>query len=179
MFNFWTAALPRSSIAAFGLINSSETYGYSIFMAPVGLGNLLVGYMRAPSGSISMAPLPDDVVLPVHLVIVDPSNVTLVNADVITPYSVQIDFDKRGEYVVYVTNQDDKSSAIPIGVEFIEEDGVTHREADKFLVGTILTVSGVVLSFLGLGISLIAKHKKTDVKTVALPNIYSRTLGGS
>jgi hypothetical protein len=165
LFNFWTITPPRYSITSFGLINSGETFGYSMFMAPIGVGNLLVGYMKVPNWSISsMAPLPNDVVLPVYLVVVDPSNVTLIDVEVITPHSFQIDFDKRGEYRVYVTNQDDESSVIPIGVEFIEEAGVTHKETDKFFISTILTASGVAFFCLSLSKSLIVKTQKTAVK---------------
>ncbi|MDR2204151.1 MAG: hypothetical protein LBE76_07675 [Nitrososphaerota archaeon] len=164
--NSWTAFLPTYGIVGSGEVESGETLGYSVFMSPVGLGNFIVGYNKAPDGRPSTIPIEPVVVVPVHLVIVSPSNVTLVDVEVVTPYSVQIDFDERGKYTVYATNMGDERSGIPIGLSFPQDDGVTHREADKFLVSIILTASGAVFFCLGLSISVILKHKKELQKIV-------------
>ena len=88
--------------------------------------------------------------LPIHLVVTSPSNVTLVDVEVVTPHSVQINFDERGEYVVHATNIGDEESNIPIGINFPRDNNVVNRENDKFLISIILTVSGLVLFCLGL-----------------------------
>jgi hypothetical protein len=60
-------------------------------------------------------------------------------------HTVPITFDKRGEYVVHVTNMSAERYPIPVGFEFPRNGDVVNREADKFLVSIILMVSGVVL----------------------------------
>jgi hypothetical protein len=173
LFNFWTAPLPLSAKMGTGSIEPGETRSYGLFMAPVGLGNLVVesDTLVAPTpppnatavnGAIYVDGSPTSVefVAPVHLVVVSPSNVTLVDVDIVTPYTVQLNFDERGEYIVHGTNLGNESYPISVSLKFSRDGDVEHREADKFLVSLILTVSGFVLFCLGLGTSLFLKHKE-------------------
>ncbi|MFA5571792.1 MAG: hypothetical protein GX799_07060 [Crenarchaeota archaeon] len=160
LFNFWTAPLPQSSKRDLGYVKPGESLDYGLFMAPVGLGNLVV-----EGDTLEYKPDIDDITrlkyeVPVHLVVVSPSNLTLVDVEFVTPHTVQLNFDERGEYIVHVTNIGNESYPIPVSLKFPSGEDVVNREADKFFVSVILTVSGVVLFCLGLGISLFLKHKK-------------------
>ena len=168
--SLWTASVMQTRKAGLAFVEPGETFSYGLFMAPVGLGNLVVEGDRlvAPEpssnvtggGPVRVDEPPTRVVfeVPVHLVVVSPSNVTLVDTEFVTPHTVQLNFDERGEYIVHVTNMGNESYPIPVSLKFPGD--VVNREADKFLVSVILTVSGVVLFCLGLGISLFLKHKK-------------------
>ena len=84
-----------------------------------------------------------------HLMVVSPSNVTLVDTEFVTPHTVQLNFDQRGEYIVKVTNMGNESYPIPVSLKFPRDGDVVYREEDKFLVSLVLTISGVVLFCLG------------------------------
>jgi hypothetical protein len=162
--NSWSHGLVHYAICSTS-VDVGETLDYALFMSPVGLGNIMLGYSRGPGmGSFSSdlpIQIPDEVVLPVHLMVVSPSNVTLVDVAVVTPCFVPVDFAERGEYLIYVTNMgDDECRLFPVGLNFPYEGGVTYREADKFFVSLILTVSGAVLFCVGFSVSLILKYKK-------------------
>ncbi|NLE05239.1 MAG: hypothetical protein GX638_10645, partial [Crenarchaeota archaeon] len=166
--NFWTAPIPTSMGSSEGAFEPGETSSISLIMAPVGLGNLRLGYTSIGRISPSIY-IPTEFVLPIHLVVISPSNVTLVDVEVVTPYTVQIDFKERGEYVVYATNIGDNKSAIPIDLNFPKDGTAMYRESDKFLVSSIFTVSGVVIFCLGLFTSMILKYKKAKL-TVSKQN---------
>ncbi|MCL2173131.1 MAG: hypothetical protein FWB84_05775 [Candidatus Bathyarchaeota archaeon] len=171
LFNFWAAPLPQSAKVSIGEVDPGETLSYSLFMAPVGLGNFVVGGETITTGAAqAVGPIRIEIVLPIHLVIVSPSNETLVDVDVVAPHTVQINFNERGEYIVHATNMGDERSPIPVALEFPRDSDVVNREADKFFVSLILTVSGAALFCLGLSISLISKYKRVDVKTVDTSN---------
>jgi len=163
MLNFQQSYMPISSIRSV-FFGSDEILSYSVFTGPVGLGNVIVGYHVLP-GSPSRFPsslpiqIPDEVVLPIHLVIVNPLNVTLVDVDIVTPCYIPIDFDKRGEYVVHITNLTaEDQDLFPVGLNFPNESGdgvATGRDVDKFFCSMILAVSGVLFFCLGLLITLI------------------------
>jgi hypothetical protein len=146
-------------------VGPDETFVHGLFMAPVGLGNIVV------EEDVSMFdPEVGDLVdgkfaIPVHLVVVSPSDIVLFDETIVTPYTVQVNFNERGEYVVYITNMADESYSIPFSLKFPQNGDVVNREADKFLVGIILTASGVLLFCLGLSLSVLLKHKKL-AKTV-------------
>jgi hypothetical protein len=130
-------------------------------MAPVGLGNLVVGgetVIREPSIETT-GPTKITYVIPIHLVVVGPSNITLIDEEVVTPYTVQINFDKRGEYIIQATNRGEESVPIPVALNFPRDGDVVNRETDKFFVGTILTISGIVFFCLNLSTSLFVKRK--------------------
>jgi len=177
LFNFWTAPLPFSTKMGTGPIEPGETRSYGLFMAPVGLGNLVIESdtlvpptpppnATAVNGTIHVDGSPTRVAfdVPVHLVVVSPSNVTLVDVDFVTPHTVQLNFDERGEYIVHGTNMGNESSPISASLKFSRDGAVENREADKFLVSLILTVSGFVLFCLGLGTSLFLNHKEKHKK---------------
>jgi hypothetical protein len=177
LFSIWTSPVVQSIKAGIGTVDPGETFAYGLFMSPVGLGNLVVEgdtLMAPPPSKSELAnPNPDGSIhvdAPVirveyevfaHLVVVSPSGVILVDVEVATPYTVPIGFTERGEYVVYVTNLGDETVPIPISVKFPKDSGVVNREADKFFVSIVLTVSGVALFCLGLSTSLILKHKNS------------------
>jgi hypothetical protein len=176
--SLWTASVMQNRKAGLAYdVEPGETFSYGLFMAPVGLGNLVVeGDMVVPptpsanvtgdgstgyySGSLSRVVFE----VPVHLVVVSPSNVTLVDMEIGTPHTVQLNFNERGEYVVYATNLGNESYPITLSLNFPRDGGVVYREADKFLVSLILTISGVVLFCLGLITSLFLKHKRDSTK---------------
>lgn len=160
LFTVWSAPVIQFSKSQLDSVESGGTVAYGLFMAPVGLGNIVFDgeVLKVIPGS--SGPVFVDVVVPMHVVVVSPSGVVLVDAEAVTPCSFEVDFAERGEYVVYVTNMSDEEYSIPVAVEFPKDASVVYREADKFLVSVILTVSGVVLFCLGLGMSLLLKHKK-------------------
>ena len=179
LFNFWTAPLPLSTKMGSGYVDPGETLSYGLFMAPVGLGNLvvegdtLVAPEPPPNANASGGPIRVDepptrvvFVVPVHLAVVSPSNVTLVDAEIVTPHTVQLNYDERGEYIVHATNMGNESYPISVSLKFSRDGDVVNREADKFLVSIILTVSGLVLFCLGLSASLFLKLKRGSAKKV-------------
>jgi hypothetical protein len=167
LFNVWTAPVIQFSKTQLNPVKSGETFAYGLFMAPVGLGNIVFDgeVMNVIPGS--SGPMFVDVVVPMHVVVVSPSGVVLVDTEAATPCSFEVNFAERGEYVVYVTNMSNEDNSIPVAVEFPKDTGVVYREADKFLVSVILTVSGVALFCLGLSTTLITKQKN---KTKLLPH---------
>jgi hypothetical protein len=180
LFSLWTASLPWSSKMGSGLVKPGETLSYGLFMAPVGLGNLvlegdtLVAPTPPPNANASGGPVRVDAPpirvefdVPVHLVVVSPSNVTLVDEEIVTPHTVQLDFEERGEYIVHGTNMGNESYPISVSIKFPPDSNVENRESDKFLVSLILTVSGFVLFCLGLSTSQFYKHKRNTAKKVS------------
>ena len=164
LFNFWTAPIPTLGISTIGEFEPGETSSTSLLVAPVGLGNLLLGQTRIGRLDSSHY-IPTEFILPIHLVVTSPSRVTIVDVEVTTPYTIQLNFDERGEYIVHATNIGDNKSAIPIGLNFPKDGDAMYREADKFLVSSIFTISGVVLFCLGLINSMILKHKKAETNS--------------
>jgi len=163
--SLWTASVMQTRKAGFGYVEPGETSSYGLFMAPVGLGNFVVeGIALVPPSQADEPPTRVVFEVPVHLVVVSPSNVTLVDMEIGTPHTVQLNFNERGEYVVYATNLGNESYPITLSLNFPRDGGVVYREADKFLVSLILTISGVVLFCLGLITSLFLKHKRDSTK---------------
>jgi hypothetical protein len=99
-------------------------------------------------------------VVPLRLVVISPSNVTLVDMETFTPVSVPINFDERGEYIVRATNLADEPAPLPVDIEFPRDGNVVYREADKFLVSIILTVTGMLFLCVSLCVSLILKYRR-------------------
>lgn len=159
LFNVWTARVIQTK-TQLDSVEAGETFAYGLFMAPVGLGNIVFDGEAITMTPESSGPMFVDVVVPMHVVVVSPSDVVLVDVEAVTPCSFEVDFAERGEYVVYVTNLSDEDYPIPVAVEFPQDTGVVYREADKFLVSVILTISGVGLFCLGLITSLFTQKKK-------------------
>lgn len=170
LFNVWTAPVIHMYKTQLDPVESGETFAYGLFMAPVGLGNITFDgeVLKVIPGS--SGPMFVDVVVPMHVVVVSPSGVVLVDTEAVTPCSFKVNFVERGEYVVYVTNMSEEEYSIPVAVEFPQDTGVVYREADKFLVSLILTVSGVVLFCLGLITSLFLHKRKSIAKQIRSEN---------
>jgi hypothetical protein len=148
------------SIYSQGEVNVNETSCVVMLMAPVGPGNITVGYFRQ-SGSPSAPGINASVTLPVHIKIVDPSGQTIIEKDTITPTAFPIAFQARGQYKVYITNNGAEKSPIPIGSQF-EQGNAQNREADKFVAAVTLTVIGAVL--VAIGVALRSTSKRSIVK---------------
>ncbi len=131
-----------SSIYNLGAISPNETFCNIILTAPVGSGNLTVGYFSQPGSNRQMPPgMNATVTVPIHLKVTDPAERTLLEQDVVTPCILPIEFETRGEYRVYLTNNGNEKVSIPIGTEF-EMGNSQNREADKYLLASVLTAAG-------------------------------------
>jgi hypothetical protein len=107
----------------------------------------------------------DSVTVPVHLKVTDPANRTLLEQDMVTPGTFPIEFKTRGEYRVYLTNNGNEKSPIPIGTTF-ELGNPQNREADKYLLAIVLTMSGAVFIAAGLTMKFASKKlKNTNSKS--------------
>ncbi len=129
-----------------------------MFMAPVGHGNFTVGYNKYPDRNWTQLPpgMNATVVLPVHLKITDPTGQTLLEQGIVTPASFPLNFDTRGEYLVYLTNNGNESSSIPIGTKF-EPNNPQNREADKYFLSCSLIAVGAVVVAVGLTMNIANK----------------------
>ncbi|MEM2081121.1 MAG: hypothetical protein QW744_02485 [Candidatus Bathyarchaeia archaeon] len=159
LLNSWSSHVPNYASYSSGDVEANGTLSYSILIAPVGVGNITVGYHQQPGSGIPLPPgMNESVVLPVHIVIKNPANQTLIKEDVVTPCSFQIDFNERGEYTVHITNKGVGASPIPIGLIFLETSGNSNREADKFNLSIILLIFGLALVCIGLIAKVIRKQ---------------------
>jgi hypothetical protein len=162
LLNSWSPHVPENAIYSSGEVGVGETYNYVILAPPVNEGNLTVGYFRYPDSTATHQPpsgaIPDAVTLSVHVKVTDPTGQTLIEKDIITPTSLAVNFGARGDYNVYLTNQDSEKSSIPMGVQF-QRDNVQNREADKFLLGEVFTILGVLLIIVGLAVNIISKKR--------------------
>ncbi len=140
-----------------GEVDPGETSCKVLFMAPVSQGNLTIGYNIPPGRSSTLSEfLPDYVVLPVHLKVVDPAGQTLLEQDIVTPAIFPINFDTRGEYKIYLTNNGSERSGIGIGLMF-QSNNPQNREADKYLLSCTLIAVGAVVVAVGLTLNLVIK----------------------
>jgi len=160
LLNASSEHVPLNVIFGRGEVSVNETGGYVMFMAPVGVGNLTVGFLRYP-GSFHPAPpgFEDSVVLPVHMKVDDPTNRTIVEQDIVTPYSFEVDFKARGFYKVYLTNKGTETTTIPVGLRF-EPNNPQNREADKYLLSILLAALGAILVSAGVVINFVSKHRQ-------------------
>jgi hypothetical protein len=150
LLNASSEHLPQERIWTYANPDVNETACYILSIAPVGVGNLTVGFAKHASGLQTTANgppselFPDVYVLPIHLEVKDPANQTLIEKDLVTPDSFEVDFKTRGQYSVYITNKGNESSLMPISVRF-EEGKPENREADKYALSIILTAAGAAL----------------------------------
>jgi hypothetical protein len=157
LLNSWSSHVPNYASLSPGQVKANETLSYSVLIAPVGIGNITIGYHRQPGSSVPSTPgMNDSVVLPVHLVVKNPANQTLIEKDIITPYSFQTNFKERGEYAISVTNKGAEASSIPMGLIFLETNGNSNRESDKFSLSILFVICGLAL----FSINLITKVRK-------------------
>jgi hypothetical protein len=137
----------------------TETDGYVMFMPPVGDGNLTVGFHRYPDTGAPTPPgFADDVVASVHIQVDDPANRTIIEEDIVTPYSFEVDFNSRGLYKVYLTNNGNETAEIPIGLRF-KPYNAENREADKYLLSIVLIVLGGIIAVVGFVINFFGTQK--------------------
>jgi len=152
-------------IHSYGEIAPNQTDGYVLFMAPVGTGNFTCGYYRYPGMPAPLTEFDtsayDAVVLPVHLKIEDPTNKTVFEHDIVTPLSLEMDFNVRGFYKVYITNQGNETKTVSVGLRFTQYEPI-NREADKYLLSIVLTAVGAVVTAVGFAVSFVLKHRKQN-----------------
>ncbi|NLE06138.1 MAG: hypothetical protein GX638_15230 [Crenarchaeota archaeon] len=162
-------------------VEPGDTFSYGLFLSPFGLGNLVVesDMLFAPTpepnatrdadgGTFVDKPvIRQEYVVPVHLVVINPSNLTIVDTDLITPHTVQIDFNQRGKYIVHLTNLDNQSYPMSISLKFPKDSGIENIPADRVLFSSILTTCGVIVFCIGLSSTLIMKRKKCPGKKTA------------
>ncbi len=163
LMNTATEHVPGDFIYSYGEVEVNETYCYVVSIAPVGIGNITIGFFSPPESDIKIGNTPpgflEPVTLPIHVKVEDPANQTLFEEDIISPYSFEVEFNLRGQYSVYLTNNGDEKSPIPMGVRFPYGEGnPINREADKFLLGIILSTLGMSFVALGLIIKLFLKR---------------------
>ena len=157
LLNSWSSHVPNYANYSFGEAKTNETLSYSILVAPVGIGNITIGYHQQPGSGVPLPPgMNESVVLPVNVVVKSPANRTLIEEDTVTPCSFQINFNQRGEYTVYLTSKGANESSIPMGLTFSETGGNANREADKYILALTLTTIGIALIIIGL----VLKHSK-------------------
>jgi hypothetical protein len=160
LLNAWSEHVPHNVIFGSVEVNVTETDGYVMFMPPVGNGNLTVGFHRYPDTSAPSPPgFVDSVVVPVHMKVDDPTNRTIIEEDIVTPYSFEVDFNSRGLYTVYITNNGNETAWIPIGLRF-KPYNPQNREADKYLLSIALTALGAAITGAGFAINFVSKHRK-------------------
>jgi hypothetical protein len=168
MMNAASSHVTGSTIYNLGEVSPGETFCNVILIAPVGSGNLTIGYNKIPGDNHQLPPgMNDSVTVPVHLKVTNPANKTVLEEDIVTPGTFQMEFSARGEYKVYLTNNGNQRTSIPIGTTF-EMGNPQNREADKYLLALFLTVTGVVCISAGVIIGLISKRftKKTKPKSI-------------
>ena len=162
MLNAASSHVTGSATVSQITLNPEETSGYVLFMAPVGRGNFTVGYNKDPDWTRQNLPpgIPETVVLHVHLKVTDPAGQTLLEQDIVTPAIFPVNFDTRGEYKVYLTNNGNESSSMPIGIKF-EMNNPQNREADKYLLSWMLIAVGAVCIAVGLTLNLVSKLRNS------------------
>ncbi|MCW4004284.1 MAG: hypothetical protein NWE95_10280 [Candidatus Bathyarchaeota archaeon] len=158
MMNSSSEHVTASSIYGSGEVDVNATTCTIILIGPVGPGNLTVGLARAEN-SRSSAPeglFPNAYVVPAHVQVVDTTNQTIVEKDVITPHYFPVNFTTRGQYKVYLTNTGNESSPIPVGLQF-EEGNPQNIEKDKHQLSIVLIGAGIALMCIGLIVKLLPK----------------------
>ena len=151
-----------------GEVNPGETFCNVILIGPVGSGNLTIGYNKLPGGSHQLPPgVNDSVTVPIHLKVTNPANQTVLEKDIVTPGTFQMEFSTRGEYKVYLTNNGNQRTPIPVGTTF-EMGNPQNREADKYTLAVLLTITGVICISAAMVISLLSKRfwKRANSKSV-------------
>jgi len=146
---------------SYDILDEGETQTYVILTAPVGPANMCIG-LRPTSPHSDLPPgfnQYDLTEVPVHLKLVDANNRTVVEQDVITPDCFDVNFGARGTYTVYVTNNGNASTTMPLSVIF-DFHNPENREADKYLLSIALTALGAALIAAGLVITFVSKHRK-------------------
>jgi len=146
-----------------GHLAEGESQHYVILTAPVGPANMCIGlHPKNPFASdlppgFNQYDLTD---VPVHMKFTDPNNNTIAEKDVITPYCFDVTFNERGAYNVYVTNNGNATTSMPLGIIF-DFHNPDNKEADKYLLSIILTALGALVVTVGIVINFI-RNKNLD-----------------
>jgi len=146
-----------------GHLDEGESQHYVILTAPVGPANMCIGlHPKNPFASdlppgFNQYDLTD---VPVHMKFTDPNNNTIAEKDVITPYCFDVTFNERGAYNVYVTNNGNATTSMPLGIIF-DFHNPDNKEADKYLLSIILTALGALVVTVGIVINFI-RNKNLD-----------------
>ena len=168
LMNAWSEHVAGNIIYGAVKVNVTETNGYVMYMPPVGVGNLTVGFHRYPESTYPSPPgFVDNVVVPVHMKVDDPANQTIFEQDLVTPQSFEVTFTTRGLYTVYLTNNGNETVHIPIGLRF-KQGNPANREADKYLLSILLIALGAVIVVVGFVLNFF-KVQKTKPTRKVLP----------
>jgi len=171
LLNAWSEHVPHNVIFGDVGLNVTETDGYVLFLPPVGNGNLTVGFHRYPDTSAPSPPgFGNDVVASVHMKVDDPTNRTIIEEDIVTPHSFEVDFTSRGLYTVYITNNGNETAWIPIGLRFTPYNP-QNREADKYILSITLIVLGGVIVVAGLVMNFFGTRKTAKQYSKVLPKV--------
>ncbi|MGD9130765.1 MAG: hypothetical protein PVH73_04230 [Candidatus Bathyarchaeota archaeon] len=147
---------------SYGELDEGESQSYVILTAPVGPANMCIGLRQSSPHSADMPPgfnqydLTD---VPVHVKFIDLNNNTIAEKDVITPYCFDVTFNERGAYNVYVTNNGNATTTMPLGIIF-DFHNPENREADKYMLSIVLTALGAAITAAGFVITFVSKHSK-------------------
>ena len=143
-------------------LDEGESQSYAILTAPVGPANMCIGLHPQKPWQSDMPPgfhqydLTD---VPVHVKFTDPNNNTIAEKDVITPYCFDVKFNQRGAYTVYVTNNGNATTSMPLGVIF-DFHNPDNKEADKYLLSIILTALGALLVTVGIAMKFVLDQSR-------------------
>jgi hypothetical protein len=144
---------------SYDILDEGETQTYVILTAPVGPANMCIGLHPSKPPSMPQGLNQYDLTeVPVHVKFVDANNKTVVEKDVITPDCFDVNFEARGTYTVYVTNNGNASTTMPLGVIF-DFQNPANREADKYLLSVALTALGAAISGAGFAINFASKRR--------------------
>lgn len=145
---------------SYDILDEGQTQTYVVLTAPVGPANMCIGLR--PTTSTGLPPgfnQYDLTEVPVHVKFVDANNKTVAEKDVITPDCFDVNFGARGVYTVYLTNNGNASTTMPLSVIF-DFHNPANREADKYLFSIVLTALGAVITAAGFVINFVSKQRK-------------------
>lgn len=147
MLPFSLRELSQRVGASYETLKPKDTQLYIILAPPAGDANVTVGEMGIEK------------VEGIHILtkVVSPNGETLAELNLTTPYSFTLRLDQRGAYNVYLTNQGNSESSIPVTIEF--HGGTGNIERDRFLVNEVLLMVGAAFFLLGI---LLRKVKRKN-----------------
>jgi len=138
MLPFSLRELSQKVGGSYGSLKPKDTQLYIILAPPAGDANVTVG-----EGELEKVEG-----IQILTKVVSPNGETLAELNLTTPYSFTLHLDQRGAYNVYLTNQGNNESSIPLTIEF--HGGIGNIERDKFLVNEILLMAGAAFFLLGI-----------------------------
>lgn len=169
IFNSSSSHVSGIKTRSFGALDENQAQTYLVMMASVGPANLGIGLQTSrPEGlpeGLSDSDYSDVIV---HVKFVDPNNKTIIEENIVTPYTFDVNFKTRGIYTVYVTNKGAEKTNMPLSIIF-DLHNPQNKDADKFLLSIVLTVVGAILVVVGVIMNLIMKHtqRKSEVNLMS------------